>query len=49
MSFEKKIALTSFLDFKNIPTNALFLLKNLTKKEKARPFTVNNDGKIKFW
>lgn len=49
VSLEKKIARTSSLEFNNIPTNALFWLKNNTKKGKERPFTIDKKGRVIFW
>ena len=49
VSFERKVATGYSLNFKGIPTNALFWLRNHTEGKEERPFTINKNGKIRFW
>lgn len=48
ISLGKKLARKQELHYKNVPSGALYWLRNLTKGVEERPFTVE-DGKIRFF
>ena len=47
-SLGKKVAEECFLEYDNIPTNALFWLRNITTGIEERPFVIEN-SKVIFW
>jgi len=47
-SLGKKVATDCFLEYKNVPNNALLWLRNLSTGVEERPFVIEN-GKILFW
>ena len=47
-SLGKKVAEECFLEYDNMPTNALFWLRNITTGVEERPFVIEN-GKVVFW
>ena len=49
ISLGRKVADSSCLLFNNVPSNALFWLKNLNTGVEERIFTIENDGQIRFW
>ena len=48
-SFERKFAKNNYIDFYNVPTNALFWLRNHTEGSEERIFIINNNRQIKFY
>ena len=49
ISFERKFAKNNYIDFYNVPTNALFWLRNHTEGSEERIFIINNNRQIKFY
>jgi len=48
ISLGEKIASNDYLEFDNAPTNAIFLIKNLTEGREERIFTYQNDMQV-WW
>ena len=48
-SLGKRVATEYFLDYEDVPTGALFWLHNWSRGQEERVFTVDDEGKIRFW
>lgn len=48
-SLGTKVASDISVEFDNVPSGALFMLRNLSKSTPSRPFTVDSKGYIRFW
>lgn len=44
----EKRAVANYVEYSNVPSEALYLLRNLSKGTEERPFTWQ-DGKMVFW
>ena len=47
-SLGKKVATADYIEYDNVPSGALYWLRNHTEGKEERPFTVNN-GRVRFW
>lgn len=48
VSLGRKVATADYIEYDNVPSGALYWLRNRTEGKEERPFTVVN-GKIRFW
>ena len=48
VSLGRKVATTDYIEYDNVPSGALYWLRNRTEGKEERPFTVVN-GRIRFW
>ena len=47
-SLGRKVATADYIEYDNVPSGALYWLRNHTEGKEERPFTVNN-GRVRFW
>ncbi len=47
-SMGKKVATADYIEYDDVPSGALYWLRNHTEGKEERPFTVNN-GRVRFW
>lgn len=48
VSLGKKVATADYIEYDNVPSGALYWLRNRTEGKEERPFTVTN-GRVRFW
>lgn len=48
VSLGRKVATADYVEYDNVPTGALYWLRNRTEGKEERPFTVVND-RVRFW
>ena len=48
VSLGEKVATADYIEYDNVPSGALYWLRNRTEGKEERPFTVT-DGRVRFW
>lgn len=48
VSLGEKVATADYIEYNNVPSGALYWLRNRTEGKEERPFTVMN-GRVRFW
>jgi len=48
VSLGRKVATADYIEYDNVPSGALYWLRNRTEGKEERPFTVMN-GRVRFW
>lgn len=48
VSLGEKVATADYIEYDNVPSGALYWLRNRTEGKEERPFTVMN-GRVRFW
>lgn len=48
MVLGEKVATADYIEYEDVPSGALYWLRNRTEGKEERPFTVSN-GRIRFW
>ena len=48
VSLGRKVATTDYIEYDDVPSGALYWLRNRTEGKEERPFTVMN-GRVRFW
>lgn len=48
VSLGRKVATADYIEYDNVPSGALYWLRNRTEGKEERPFTVM-DGRVRFW
>ncbi|MDE5568477.1 MAG: hypothetical protein K2J12_08540 [Muribaculaceae bacterium] len=48
-TLDRKVATTVSIDFENIPSNTIYILRNLTKGKSERIFMIDEEGKQIWW
>ena len=48
VSLGRKVATADYIEYENVPSGALYWLRNRTEGKEERPFTVMN-GRVRFW
>lgn len=48
VSLGRKVATADYIEYENVPSGALYWLRNRTEGKEERPFTVRN-GRVRFW
>ena len=48
VSLGEKVATADYIEYEDVPSGALYWLRNRTEGKEERPFTVSN-GRIRFW
>ena len=48
VSLGRKVATTDYIEYDDVPSGALYWLRNRTEGKEERPFTLMN-GRVRFW